>query len=493
LKIKIALYSFLLLGLLLSYQYVPNVFKRDWFAPEMERDIFLITSGEGSPILHLALDLNDDGIQASALKAPPAVLFDHLGNGVKIGTSWISPNDGLLVFDRNMNGVVDNGTELFGNRMPSSSIPKPHDSFTALAEQDSNHDGVIDELDSGYSKLMVWQDLNQDGISQSAELKFISQYKIKAININAIRRQQDGTQFVTVRYQHIDGRNTQLTHKIVSVNFKVNPFYRAFVKPIALTSEVEALPDMRGSGMVRDMREAASISPIFAQKLAEYATANTREAQLLRLDDLVNAWGNTTNFPNMKIRAAANDYDLTIEDMDVKHLSLFTAMEQFNGDSFFAMPWEEHIGNVARYGLATAWDGNSKHLKVKMPLEQFNIVEHGYQALTASVYRSLLPQTRLKPYLDQVRMIINKGGISLDYTQVENAFRKMGKVNSEKAIIDLIEFNQFAKARQESGWVSQGESLLTELLKDAVLTPTLKKSLHDFSLSANNFSNTGGK
>jgi hypothetical protein len=148
---------------------------------------------------------------------------------------------------------------------------------------------------------------------------------------------------------------------------------------------------------------------------------------------------------------------------------------------------------VARYGLATAWDGNSKHLKVKMPLEQFNIVEHGYQALTASVYRSLLPQTRLKPYLDQVRMIINKGGISLDYTQVENAFRKMGKVNSEKAIIDLIEFNQFAKARQESGWVSQGESLLTELLKDAVLTPTLKKSLHDFSLSANNFSNTGGK
>lgn len=37
-----------------------------------------------------------------------------------------------------------------------------------------------------------------------------------------------------------------------------NPFYRDFTDTIALTSSSRALPDMQGSGAVRDLQEAAN-------------------------------------------------------------------------------------------------------------------------------------------------------------------------------------------------------------------------------------------
>lgn len=50
--------------------------------------------------------------------------------------------------------------------------------------QDTNKDGKIDTLDENFSKLKIWQDLNEDGISQSGELKTLSQHGIKSISLN---------------------------------------------------------------------------------------------------------------------------------------------------------------------------------------------------------------------------------------------------------------------------------------------------------------------
>ena len=62
----------------------------------------------------LILDLDGDGIvNTTGLKA--GTYFDYDGNGFAELTGWVGQGDGLLVWDRNGNGVIDDGTELFGD------------------------------------------------------------------------------------------------------------------------------------------------------------------------------------------------------------------------------------------------------------------------------------------------------------------------------------------------------------------------------------------
>jgi len=66
----------------------------------------------------LTLDLNGNGIETVPVNVTNPILFDHEGKGIKPGTGWIAPSDGFLVLDRDGNGTIDNGTELFGDNTP---------------------------------------------------------------------------------------------------------------------------------------------------------------------------------------------------------------------------------------------------------------------------------------------------------------------------------------------------------------------------------------
>ena len=70
------------------------------------------------------------------------------------------------MLDRNGNGSIDNGTELFGDATPlldadGNVIGKAADGFEALAAQDTNGDGTVNSQDANFTNLRVWQDLNQ--------------------------------------------------------------------------------------------------------------------------------------------------------------------------------------------------------------------------------------------------------------------------------------------------------------------------------------------
>ncbi len=62
----------------------------------------------------LVLDLKGNGFSITPLSA--GVMFDANGDAIKTGTAWIGSEDGLLVWDRNNNGLIENGSELFGDQ-----------------------------------------------------------------------------------------------------------------------------------------------------------------------------------------------------------------------------------------------------------------------------------------------------------------------------------------------------------------------------------------
>lgn len=61
----------------------------------------------------VAIDLNSDGI--NTLSQESEIFFDHDNNGMAEQTGWVVEDDGLLVLDRNNDGLINNGSELFGN------------------------------------------------------------------------------------------------------------------------------------------------------------------------------------------------------------------------------------------------------------------------------------------------------------------------------------------------------------------------------------------
>jgi hypothetical protein len=130
----------------------------------------------------LVFDLDGDGLELAG--ASGVVLFDHNADGTKTGTGWAKPDDGFLVRDINGNGTIDTGRELFGVDTVKSNNTFATDGFDALRDLDSNHDGFITSADAAFGELKIWQDANQDGISQSTELKTLAQLNITRIGVN---------------------------------------------------------------------------------------------------------------------------------------------------------------------------------------------------------------------------------------------------------------------------------------------------------------------
>jgi hypothetical protein len=104
--------------------------------------------------------------------------FDLNSNGKTEQINSLQPGSGFLVLDKNNDGKVNNGSELFG--------PATGNGFSELAQYDTNRNGWIDGGDTVFNQLKVWTK-NADGSNNLSN--------IASLGIGAISLQSASTPF----------------------------------------------------------------------------------------------------------------------------------------------------------------------------------------------------------------------------------------------------------------------------------------------------------
>ena len=410
----------------------------------------------------LAFDLDGDGLETTGISSTAPVLFDHDGDGVRTGTGWVKGDDAFLALDRNGNGVIDNGGELFGVDTVMSSGQKAADGFAALADLDSNHDGIFSSADAQYANVKLWRDLDQDGVSDAGELVSLADAGIASIDLTSIATNINlaGGNVLTAKgsYTKTNGQTGTVgeftTGSTGNLDLAQNPFYSDFTTPVPLTDAAKALPGMQGSGMVRDLQEAASINSTLVGDV-NALSGLSRTQMMSALDTLITHWAATSTMKTSMDEAEGRNFRIAylppaltaaqfeagqggdtvteaVAEMNARQAYLQTLigiLEKFNG-TLFVDVGSDHVttgagatvnvsaGSGTGSGGSGGMSGGSfvPYAFVSLSSAQVTLLEQSYAQLKESVYAGLVLETPLKPYLDAVNLTIDGSWIRLDFS-----------------------------------------------------------------------------
>ncbi len=141
-------------------------------------DLLAISSSANTRLAPVILDLDGDGIEFTSF-VNSSVRFDMDGDGDLDRTGWVGKDDGLLVFDRNGNGLADNASEISFQSL----VPGAQSDLEGLTFFDDNEDGFLAQGDSEFGRFRVWRDANVDGATQLGELVTLEEAGIAAISL----------------------------------------------------------------------------------------------------------------------------------------------------------------------------------------------------------------------------------------------------------------------------------------------------------------------
>jgi hypothetical protein len=275
------------------------------------RDLFTRAKNWQAPRDPLILDLNGNGLETVGLAAN--IHFDHDGDGVLTKTGWSGKHDALLVWDRNANGTIDTGAELFGDftALPNGTLAP--NGFAALAALDTNGDGILDAADPAFAELKLWRDASQDGVSQGGEFITLAEAGIVSLNLaNTLKNLVIGNGNTLSR----EGSFTRADGTVGGMgefNLATDTFDTRFADAITVPAALQSLPNMAGSGNVRDLHQAAAQSAAVAELLTQFQAAPTHGKQMALIDQLISAWAGSAGMVSTLEERIAGAYRIQYE------------------------------------------------------------------------------------------------------------------------------------------------------------------------------------
>ncbi|MDC5136949.1 calcium-binding protein [Acinetobacter baumannii] len=297
----------------------------------------------------LILDLNKDGVVGTGALSEN-IYFDHDGSGFKEKTGWVSPQDGLLVLDKNNNTDIEIGNELFGNQTSLNNGQLAKNGFEALADYDLNNDGVIDAEDEIYQQLQVWQDINQNAHVDQGELTGLQTIGIQQIDLaytsakdiddNGNHHKQQG-QFIWA-----DGT----VGKIDDVWFQADTLHSQINQDqiVEIDHSIAVLPDIHQFGNVDSLHQAMAkdTNGILQQLVEQFAQTDSLLIRQQLVTDIIYQWTGVTDLPSYERGMYWDD----------RHL---LALEKIMGRQYHSFAddpeWTLAVGNNQAFALEEAW------------------------------------------------------------------------------------------------------------------------------------------
>jgi hypothetical protein len=341
-----------------------------------------------SPII---LDLDGNGVTTVSKDA--GVFFDLRNNGFEQKTGWVAPTDGLLVWDRNGNGVIDNGSELFGNYTQKADGTMASNGFDALASYDSNHDGVIDANDAIWNNLKIWQDANGNGITDPGELHSLSDFNIQSLNLNDFD--------VGAANHDAAGNNPQLLgtytktdgtvfNRMDDVNFATDNSQTIPDSFVPTTAAIDALPDLPGQGTLYSLHQAMArdTTGTLQNLVTQFTTATTVDQRNALLEQILLTW---TSAQTITLNSRSSNGSA----FNAQHLGVL----------------EDALGN----GFNMIGPGPSGSSTDPMPYMDIRL-STAYTFFSERMYAELAAQTFLKPFYDEITTVTDVNGTHFDFS-----------------------------------------------------------------------------
>jgi Ca2+-binding RTX toxin-like protein len=199
----------------------------------------------------LVFDLDGDGIETTSLAGNNTVYFDHNHNGFAELSGWVTGGDGLLAVDLNEDGLINSGSELFGDQTSALN------GFDVLKQYDSNGDKKITAEDAVWSDLKIWIDANEDGYSQANELNSLDALNITQIDLSYadVNTSTNGNTIKETGSFTINGN----TRTVGDVYFAVDEMNTRYNSEYELDGNALLVPTLRGYGTLPDLYIAMSL------------------------------------------------------------------------------------------------------------------------------------------------------------------------------------------------------------------------------------------
>ncbi|WP_250645460.1 Ig-like domain-containing protein [Salidesulfovibrio onnuriiensis] len=141
----------------------------------------------------IVIDLDNDGVELTELDESN-VFYDMDDDGYREKTGWVAPDDALLVIDIDGDGVIDQAKEV-AIKLWSEEAKTDLDALRIMFN--TNNEGAskdrFDAADEQFDKFYLWQDSNQNGISEEGELTSLADAGLEGIDVSVPGASDDFT------------------------------------------------------------------------------------------------------------------------------------------------------------------------------------------------------------------------------------------------------------------------------------------------------------
>ena len=277
------------------------------------------------------LDLNNDGVIGTT-SVSNGRYFDHEGDGYGELSSWVDKEDGVLVIDKNNDGVINNGNEIFGDNYIKSNGVKASNGFDALRDLDSNNDGVINSLDERFSELRI---LKGSGEIVSLEDVGITSISLDKVSVGVV----DGNGNTLV-YGGSFVREDGSIGNLGTFNIQVDKVLSEEVNKVTVSDDVKVLPDIRGYGVVHSLHQAIMLdnSGVLKGLVNDFINEEDINEKKDIVKRILNKWAGVENISD----GSRGQY------YDAKRLGV---LEKFMGYGFVGENGSRNPNNSAGYYL----------------------------------------------------------------------------------------------------------------------------------------------